>query len=354
MNSPRLESSTPSPFREAMARRLYRRSLATGQITLPAVPGMIDEYVAMCDEIFAGLGVRFTDDELGRLRTVLEEQLAEAYAASSRSNIVVSYDVPVGTMLNYTVKAEWLTVEGVYEDWVATRQPHLFGSEPDARVWALAGEAVDRGTHRVLDVGAGTGRNALALARRGHPVDAVEATPRFADVIRAEAESDSLDVHVIQRELFASSDGLRRDYRLIVLSEVVSGFRTTQQLRDMFQLAAGHLAPGGRLLFNTFLARQGYAPDNAARELGEHCYTTIFTWNEMANAARLLPLELIADDSVYEYEKAHLPEEAWPPTSWYADWVSGLDVFDVEREASPIEMRWLAYQKTGDDVRPGA
>jgi len=40
----------------------------------------------------------------------------------------------------------------------------------------------------VLDIGGGTGRNTLALARRGHPVDVVEMTPKFADIIRAEAE----------------------------------------------------------------------------------------------------------------------------------------------------------------------
>jgi hypothetical protein len=36
---------------------------------------------------------------------------------------------------------------------------------------------------------------------------------------------------------------------------------------------------------------------------------------------------------------------AWPQTSWYADWVSGLDVFTIGREKCPIEMRWLVYQK---------
>ena len=48
---------------------------------------------------------------------------------------------------------------------------------------------------------------------------------------------------------------------------------------------------------------------------------------------------------MYEYEKAHLPDGAWPPTSWYDRWVSGLDVFDVEREQCPIEMRWLVYRR---------
>jgi hypothetical protein len=65
----------------------------------------------------------------------------------------------------------------------------------------------------------------------------------------------------------------------------------------------------------------------------------------MSSASAGLPLELVADDSVYDYEREHLPEGAWPPTSWYADWVSGLDVFTVEREKCPIEMRWLVYRK---------
>ncbi len=316
-----------------------------GQIAVPAVPSLIDEYVKMCDNLFASVGVQYSPEEFAQLRTVLQSQLTEAFQTSSRSNIVISFHAPFGTALNYRVNVESETIAGAYDGWVANREGALFGIEPDARVTALAGETADPSSCRVLDIGAGTGRNALALARRGHPVDAVEIAPKLAHIIRTEAERESLDVRVIERDVFATTDDVRCDYQLIVASELVPDFRTTQQLRSLFELAARCLAPGGRLLFNSFVPREGYVPDDAARELGQQCNTMIFTREEMVAAADELPLELVADDSAYEYEKHHLPDGAWPPTAWFANWAGGLDLFDVERQESPIELRWLVYQK---------
>jgi hypothetical protein len=127
---------------------------------------------------------------------------------------------------------------------------------------------------------------------------------------------------------------------------VVPDFRTAHELRGIFELASDCLAPGGHLVFNAFLARPGYTPDDAARELGQQCNTMMFTRDELATAASQLPLDLVGDDSAYEYEKAHLPEHAWPPTEWFEGWANGLDLFDVDRDESPIELRWLVYRKT--------
>ncbi|OBI55544.1 bifunctional 2-polyprenyl-6-hydroxyphenol methylase/3-demethylubiquinol 3-O-methyltransferase UbiG [Mycobacterium sp. E787] len=347
MDEPPPKSFDRSMLRDAMVRRMYRRSLAEGQITVPAVPGMLDEYVELCANLCATLGVPYTPEQSIQLRKVLEGELAKAFKASQRSDIAISFQLPFGTGLNYQVKAEWRTVEADYDNWVATRPPPLFGTEPDARVVALAREAADPATFRVLDVGAGTGRNALALARLGHPVDAVEMAPKFADLMRAEAERESLGVRVIQSDVFTAVEGVHDEYQLMVLAEVVPDFRTTHELRGLFELAADCLAPGGRLIFNAFLARPGYTPDSTARELGQQCNTMIFTRDEVAGAGAELPLALVADDSAYEYEKANLPEGAWPPTGWFEGWASGLDVFDVKRDESPIELRWLVYQKSG-------
>nr|WP_309224871.1 class I SAM-dependent methyltransferase [Mycolicibacterium sp. CBMA 234] len=341
----RPQASDGPNLRDAVAQRVAQRSVVTGQIALLAVPSMVDEYATMLGTVFALVGRQFTPEQLAQFKSALEGRLANAYATSPRSRIVVSFNAADGENLHYTVALEALPLANEYDDWVSDREPHPFGAEPDARVWALANEAADRGSHHVLDVGAGTGRNALALARCGYLVDAVEVNGRLAGMIRVEAERESLNVRVIQRDVFSAQDDLRRDYQLIVLSGVVPDFRTTRQLRDLFELAANSLAPGGHLVFNVFLTHNGYVPDRAALQLSEHARSRIFTRHEMSAAAEHLPLALVSDDSVYEYERAHLTHAAWPPTPWYAGWVSGQGVFDVEREHCPIEMRWLVYRR---------
>ena len=347
MHEPSSGSFDPSMLREALIRRMYRRSSAEGHIRVPAVPDLIDEYVQLCGNVCATLGVWYTPEQSAQLRAALEVELAKAFKASPRSDVVISYHAPFGSGVNFRIQADARTIEADYEQWVAARPAPLFGTEPDARVLDLAAEAADPTTHRVLDVGAGTGRNALALARRGHPVDAVEMTAKFADVMRAAADSESLRVNVIHSDVFSAMEGTRAEYHLMVLSEVVPDFRTPHELRGMFELAAECLASGGRLVFNTFLARDGYVPDDAAVQLSQQCNSMIFTREEVRGAAAGLPLEAVGDDSAYEYEKARLPADAWPPTAWFEGWASGIDVFDVERDDCPIELRWLVFQKTG-------
>ncbi len=328
-----------------IARGLRNRAVSQGTIRVPAVPAMLDEYVRICLSTFSALGVEFDPEQVAKLRSVLDEQLIKAYEESHRSEIVISYESPIGDIVNYHVAPQWTSLDVSYDNWMATRQPPLFGTYPDARVLALLEGLMDPASCHVLDLGAGTGRNALALARRGHPVDAVEITPSFAAVIREATQAESLDIRVYERDVFATIDDLRRDYGVIVLSEVVSDYRSLAELRSTFEIAATCLAPGGLLVFNAFLAADDFVPDEAARQWGQQTYSTIYTRSEVKAAVSGFPLTLLSDDSVYEFERGHLPDEAWPPTGWYAHWVSGHDVFWLPREESPIELRWQVYRK---------
>ena len=340
-----LDVTPNSSYGTVGAKQLYRRAEATGRITLPAVPSMINEYVQMCDNIFKAIGISFNHAELEGLRSALSTELDIAFNASHRSKIIISYDSPQGSILNYHIQAQWVSIEAKYENWLATREPPLFGAQPDARVLSLAMSDKNLETFSILDLGAGTGRNALPLARLGHSVDVVEVTTKFAEIIQAAVDQESLNIRIFNCDIFDDIHELRSDYQLIILAEVATDFRSIEQLRKVFTLVSKSLATGGSFVLNTFVAKSGYTPDAAAREFGQQCYSAIFTPLELTAVVQGLKLELESDESAYEYEKANLPPGSWPQTSWFEAWAKGQDVFGIEKKDSPIELRWLVYRK---------
>ncbi len=180
----------------------------------------------------------------------------------------------------------------------------------------------------------------------GFPFNAVELTPKFAEILATQASSAHLPIRVIAENIFEATQTLRRDYRLFFASEVVPDFRGPEELRRLFEIAADVLEEDGTLLFNVHLAAQGFTPDKAAREFAQQCYSALFTANEVRQAFAGLPFELVSNDSVHDYEHDNLPEQAWPPTPWFVNWVTGLDVYDIEQHQCPVELRWLTFRRT--------
>lgn len=332
--------------RQALRRRLQRRIACEGKIVLPAVPGMLDDYLSRCEQTFSAVGRDLSDTERHRLRDALAEQLTKAFAGSQRATITISYSAAIERPLSYTVTAQCPDIAQTYEAWIGTRAEPYFGHYADARVLTAAKRLERTPRPPVLDIGAGTGRNTLALARLGHRVDAVELTPKFATSLIAAARDESLPVRVICENIFTCGHLLRRDYALVLVSEVTSDFRSVEEWRALLELSAGCLAEGGQLVVNAFVAGERYSDEAAAREFAQHAYSFFMLPSEVRSACNGLPLELATEEDVHDYEKSHLPEGAWPPTPWYSNWVSGRDVFDLPKDSSPINMRWLVFQKT--------
>lgn len=92
----------------------------------------------------------------------------------------------------------------------------------------------------VLDVGAGTGRVALALARAGHEVVALDVEPELLAALRERA--GDLPVETVAGDARAFSLGRR-------FGLVIAPMQTVQLLggrhADFVACAAAHLAPGG-------------------------------------------------------------------------------------------------------------
>jgi SAM-dependent methyltransferase len=199
----------------------------------------------------------------------------------------------------------------------------------------------------VLDVGAGSGRNTLPLARLGLRTDAVEITPTLVTALKEAAAKEQLQVRVFQGDILNESLPLPHNhYGMVVLAEVVSHFRSLEEMRHLFVLADKLLKSNGLLIFNSFVARDGYEPDNLARQVAQLMWSSLFTEEELRKAAAGLSFERLSSEPACEYEKARLPAADWPPTGWFEAWSAGTGLFDLPMDKCPMELRWLVYRKT--------
>lgn len=336
-------------LKQAMIRRLPRRLSGHGEMSLPPVPGLLEHYVKIFDMTWEGMGRKFTAPEIEEFRQSLKARLEQAFNTSSTSKVVVTYstDPSPKTSITWKIVAMVGTFADEYQHWVETRTPPLFGKHPDAKAMDVARSFGSPADVAVLDVGAGTGRNTLPLAREGFRVDAVEPAPALCKILRETVETEGVACGVVEGDILDAALVLPRpQYQLIVLSEVVaSHFRSVEQLRQLFEVANRILAPGGVLLFNAFLSDGGYKPDDTARQLSQVLWCALFTRRDLEAATQGLPFERQGDESAAGYEKDHLPEGQYPPTGWYEGWCAGQDLFDLPAERPPMELRWLAYRK---------
>jgi tellurite methyltransferase len=111
-----------------------------------------------------------------------------------------------------------------------------------------------------LDVACGLGRNALHLARIGFSVDAVDVSAVAVEHLAGVAARGGLPLRAHRRDLtVAALPGA--GYQLVVVTYFLD--------RRLFTLLPGALAPGGLLLFETFLPDPGaaYGPQDPAHVL---------------------------------------------------------------------------------------
>jgi release factor glutamine methyltransferase len=126
----------------------------------------------------------------------------------------------------------------------------------------LLGEAVLTEVHsdeRVLDMGTGSGVNAVLAATKGAHVVAVDINPQALAVARANAERNGVSERIKIRHSDVFSD-VDETFDLIVFDPPFRWFRprdmieaaTTDDryraMRTFFRYAGQHLAPGGRML----------------------------------------------------------------------------------------------------------
>ncbi len=345
----RQRETSVSALRAALHNKVPRRYDASGEISFPCAPAMLEPYMKVLTSMFELMGRPFSEAERTNLQKIMERNLQKGWAQSPYTRLLVKYNTepPPHPGLKYTVSVVVNTIGDEYERWVQTRDPPLFGKHPDAKVMNLAAELGLPAMTPVLDVGAGTGRNTLPLARAGFPTDAIEIAPALAEVLRKTVAEEKLPVTVYEGDALDPNLPVPKGrYRLIVLAEVVaSHFREVDEVRRLYERACDLLAPGGILCFSVFVPMDGYKADTLAKELSQVAWCPIFTRHELEKAAEGLPLERVGDECVHDYEKEHLDAEAWPPTGWFVNWSLGSDLFALPAGRAPLEMRWFSFRR---------
>lgn len=152
-----------------------------------------------------------------------------------------------------------------FDDWVAPRYrrlwPELFDPAVlEPTVEFLAGLA---GGGPVLELGIGTGRVAVPLARRGIAVHGIELSPAMVTELRAQPDADAIGVTIGD---FASAT-VDRTFRLVcLLRNTITNLTTQDEQVDCFRNAAAQLAPGGLFVIENYIpALQQLPPGETIR-----------------------------------------------------------------------------------------
>jgi SAM-dependent methyltransferase len=336
-------------LREAAVRKVLPHIRGSGRLAFKAIPALVDAYVERVETAFQSLGKPCDEQERTQLRAALEKHLKEGYDKSPYSWVHVEYqtDAPPAGSLSWVVKTRFVTLEQEFADWVEVKgEKQLFGEHADCKVMDVAASMGAPADVSVLDIGAGTGRNSLALAEAGYRVTVIEPNEKLLAVLRREHDERKLPVTAIRGDILDGSLQVPSGHRLAVLSEVVSHFETPLQIREMLRRLAEVMPADARVLMSCFLSHPSYTPDRLAREVSRAWGCSVFTRKELEAAMAGLSWEQLSDESVYEYEKSRTPRASWPPAPWYENWTQGRDVFRLESGKAPVEMRWVLLRHT--------
>lgn len=318
-----------------------------GEIAFPCVPSLLENYMQRIEALFLALGKPFSPAELNQIRPILTEKLQEGFQASPYSKVLFRYESakPPGRGVSCQIITQIISIAEQCDNLTQTHSGLIFGEYPDAKVMAIA-DSLNPTNSPVLEIGAGTGRNALSLARLGFSIHALDLSGNFVEQLQRSAAAEKLPIQAMQGDFLDPLIKMRHSYyKLGFLASVVPHFREVSQVRLLFAKMSDVLCSGGLLLFSAFLAAPGYNPSKVDREMAHVIDSFFLTRTELAAVMENLPLDLISDESVYEYEKKHLPTTAWPLPDWFNNWATGQRLFPLKNGKSPIELRWILCRR---------
>jgi SAM-dependent methyltransferase len=130
-------------------------------------------------------------------------------------------------------------------------------------------DAHGSGCRDLLELGAGTGRLAVELARRGRHVVGIDASPDMTALANERRQQLGVDGVAFLTADATTYRANRRFDAVIACFHVLNYMATPQALAAAFATAAAHLAPGGLFLFDSWHgpAVRALGPETRVRDL---------------------------------------------------------------------------------------
>ena len=330
-----------------------------GEWALLCVPSLVPTYVERVLRLAQALGHPFKPEELPQLKELFRTKAQAGYEKSPYSRLLVRYGsaTPPEKGLLWQLNIVVVSPLDQAQQFVSARPPEEFEAFPDAMVMDVATSLAETGTEKggaqrslsILDIGGGTGRNALALKSFGHKVTVLDSNGVMLDALyRRLAQLPTPNgVKVIEGSVLDDRILLpKNNFDYVILTGVLPYFSSLEELQQVFERVAIALKSGGQVLLDAFVASDGYEPTQLAQEMGRISDAMMFTPSMLDAAIAGTALTLVADADAWTYEMDHLSPKAKEARQWLESWALAQRIFALPvGQRPPISLRWLRYQK---------
>ncbi len=237
------------------------------------------------------------------------------------------------------VKFGALNPSQTYDEIYAITGKHN-GEAPDTFILSLAKESFPDATLNgkpacLWDIGAGDGRNSLALAESGFNVIASEPSEVGQFRILQQTGEKSLTPHIrINGEDVLSPLGMggkKRPIHLAFLSRVTQHF-TLKDLQKMFQTVTHRLAPNGRLAFDALIRKPHAENEDSPAQL-VHDGAAHFRQQDVLTAAKSQGLTL---QGIHPFDEPEANRPKYMNSHYWGH---------TNPEKSIVEHQWFIFGK---------